>query len=307
MQVLNFDIPLHLEVGAKNENQKLEAMKTMNFNAAAVAMVSLLTVGCANVEDCTPAAEAQSQQLVLTAAISSGSKASAASAVKDSWNAGEKILVSNATEQANFYASSTGSFVEFISKSSDSRKFNSKVFGIYPASSGEFSLEGQNGTLSGVEKFSLMTGEGTVSNAKANLNFQSKVAVICLHNISVDKMEGAILNKVELTGAGISSKVSVNISANGVSLQAGEESAVEVAGANFGADVFVVFFPTAETKSIQVTLRDTRGGEFFTTISNNGAALQAGMTYEVNGSTVFEGGYPISFNPSVNDWVTAGC
>lgn len=318
----------YLCIRKRNNNKrksKIRTMKTLNFfRAAVVAAMSFAAVSCASTDDYTPSAGSsvcggssvaaapavQGPQLVITATI--GQTKAVASAFKSSWTSSEKISVANAAAEATFYAASTGAFVEFVSKSSDANKFNNSVYAIYPMVSNltagsTISLAGQNGTLDNVNKYSIMTGKGSVSEAKANIAFDAKVAIICLHNITVDKQSDAVLKSVELTGKGISSSVKATLTSNGIQLAPESEGAVVVSSADFKNDVFVVFYPTAETKEVKVLVRDSKGGEFFTTVSNNGSAFQAGATYEVNESASFDGGYPINFNPTVNNWANVEC
>lgn len=281
-------------------------MKALNILTTA-ALLTVIATSCSMKDNYTPAVaepvnnttvNATKTALKINAGFT-GTKASE-SAVKNSWEVNESIAVVSSESSSRYLSINAGDRVEFAScdKSFDA----SSVAAVYPysnsASTGyNFSFEGQNGSIDYIKNFCLMTAKGSVKDGVANLTFEQKVAVIAIENAVCEGIaEGASIKSVSLNGVATSANVSYS---NGsINVAAAETGAISVYS-SLEETLYIAFLADGQS-SIEIEINDNLGGEFFYTLEN-GSAFQAGQTYTVADAS-FQGGYAITFNPSVENW-----
>ena len=277
-------------------------MKALNTITIA-ALLTVLTCSCAMTDNYTPA-EVEKQAQIETLTIMAGFNGTKAdnSVLKNSWNTSESIAVVSERGESRFLSINSGDVVEFASctKSFDASSVNAVYPYIQNVSNGaSFSFAGQNGSLENINKFNLMTASGSVRNGMANLSFSNRISVIRISNINLDGCRAENFKSLELNG--VAETVNI-ISENGnINITPADNGKITVnSPAILTSDVYVAFFADNTTSSIEIAVYDAMGGEWFFTL-DNGSAFQAGQVYNVENVT-FKGGYPISFNPSVENW-----
>lgn len=277
-------------------------MKALNTITIA-AILTVLTCSCAMTDNYTPAQvekQAQIETLTILAGFN-GTKADE-SVFKNNWNTSESIAVVSERGESRFLSINSGNVVEFASctKSFDASSVNAVYPYIQNVSNGaEFSFAGQNGTLENINKFNLMTASGSVRNGLANLTFNNRIAVLCLSNVTLDGCRAENIKSIELNG--VAESVEVKSENGSINITPADNGKITVNNPSlFTSDIYVAFFADNTTSSIEIAVYDAMGGEWFLTL-DNGSAFQAGQVYNVE-NVSFKGGYPICFNPSVENW-----
>lgn len=275
-------------------------MKALN-TISALAMIAIVATSCLQNNEYEPQIAEAAKTLTISASVKSNSTKSDDASVKSEWNANESITVVSTTTgaESRFLSVNSGSVVEFAATS----KFDaSSVAAVYPFIKGvaqgtSFSFNGQDGTIESANKFSVLTAKGTVANDIARLSFEHKTSLLALSNIVLDGIhEDAKVSKIVLNGVPESANVVMNN--NEIQVSASENGSITVYN-DLSSEVFISFL-AGTASSIEVAVYDTLGGQFFFTL-NNGSSFAAGLVYTISGET-FQGGYPISFNPSTEDW-----
>lgn len=287
-------------------------MKTRFFTAAAI--VAVLAIGMTSCTEkiempgtMAAASATKGADVILRAQIA-GTKSSAESAVKDEWNNDDYVIVANQKIQSLFRSNGAGKVAEFIPAAGDAKSLEgSKVYSVFPniarldAAGQTFSFANQNGSLANIQAYSLMTGEGQVSNSLAKISFESQVAVIRLHDVIFHTLSGASIRTASISGEGISEKYTVSLAEDGVKVEPkGDSNTITVNNPNLDEDVYIAFIPSQDTKAVEIVANDNMGGHFFYTLSL-ADGFQAGQTYTLEGD-IMEGGYEITFCPIVMDW-----
>lgn len=277
-------------------------MKALNTITIA-AILTVLTCSCAMTDNYTPA-EVEKQAQIETLTIMAGFNGTKAdeSVFKNNWNTSESIAVVSERGESRFLSINSGNVVEFASctKSFDANSVNAVYPYIQNVSNGaEFSFAGQNGTLENINKFNLMTASGSVRNGLANLTFNNRIAVIRISNVTLDGCRAENIKSIELNG--VAESVEVKSENGNINISPAENGKITVNNPSlFSSDVYVAFFADNTTSSIEIAVYDAMGGEWFFTL-DNGGAFQAGQVYNVE-NVILKGGYPITFNPGVEDW-----
>lgn len=277
-------------------------MKALNTITIA-ALLTVLTCSCAMNDNYTPAqVEKQSQIETLTIMAGFNGTKSDETVLKNSWNTSESIAVVSERGESRFLSINSGDVVEFASctKSFDASSVNAVYPYIQNTSNGAaFSFAGQDGSIENINKFNLMTASGSVRNGLANLTFNNRISVIRLSNINLDGCRAENFRSLELNG--VAETVNVKAENGNINITPADNGTITVNNpAILGNDVYVAFFADNTTTSIEIAVYDAMGGEWFYTL-DNGSAFQAGQVYNVE-NVSFKGGYPISFNPSVENW-----
>lgn len=277
-------------------------MKALNTITIA-ALLTVLTCSCAMTDNYTPAeVEKQAQIETLTIMAGFNGTKSDDSALKNSWNTSESIAVVSERGESRFLSINSGNVVEFASctKSFDASSVNAVYPYIQNVSNGaSFSFAGQNGTLENLNNFNLMTASGSVRNGLANLTFDNRIAVIRISNINLDGCRAENFKSLKLNG--VAETVNVEAENGKINITPSDNNTITVNNpAILSSDVYVAFFADNTTTSIEIAVYDAMGGEWFYTL-DNGSAFQAGQVYSIENAN-FKGGYPICFNPSVENW-----
>ena len=283
-------------------------MKALNILTIA-AVIATLATSCSMKDNYTPAVAEPVNNTTTTASsvktalkINAGFNGTKAgeSVVKNSWDVNESIAVVSSESSSRFLSINAGDRVEFASCSATFDA--SSVAAVFPYNSRvaegySFSFADQTGSADYIKNYCLMTAKGSVKNGVADLTFDQKVAVIAIENANCDgKADEAAIKSVSLNGVATSAEVSFS---NGtINVAAGEQGSISVYSSL--EDTLYIAFLAAGQSSIEIEINDNFGGEFFYTL-DNGSAFQAGQTYSVSGAT-FQGGYAITFSPSVANW-----
>lgn len=266
-----------------------------------LALLAVLATGCLQNNDYEPAMTETSKSLTISATVKSNGTKAETSAIKNDWNTNESIEVISTTTgaEARFLSVNSGNTVEFAATASFEA---TSVAAVYPymknvANGTSFSFNGQKGTLESAQNFSLMTATGSVNNGMARLSFEHKTSVLCLSNIVLNGIDSnAKVAKVVLEGVAVSANVAFQN--NTINVSEAETGSITVS-TDLSEDAYISFL-ASNASSIQVTVYDNLGGEFSYTL-DNGSNFAAGQCYTISGVS-FEGGYPISFNPSTEGW-----
>lgn len=236
-----------------------------------------------------------------------GTKSDAArSSFKTSWDANDFVRVYNKDNAYTFYADAEGMATTFTAANEEDVRLSGDAYAFYPASvelangQGAFSLAGQNGKIEQINRYFLLTAASKVeTNGYLPFSFNEHVTVLSISLEDIINPEARV-QKVVLSGNGVSSKLSIDAQNGQIRVSGADNSPVELVSPTLNAkSTFFVALYNEGAQDVHIDVVDNMEGHFFATVS--GASLSAGQIANIS-SFDFDGGYVINFSADVAEW-----